>query len=69
MKTYNNFLLYSFATGMIAVFIGATQKLSGNDNYHFAILAGLSIELLVIIFFLLHNYHKLKIYLVELKSK
>ena len=63
------FLVYCFLTGLLAVFIGATQKLSGNANFHFAIYAGVTIEILVITFFIIHNYHRLRFYISELKSK
>ncbi len=69
MNKYNKFLVYCFLTGLLSVFMGATQKLSGNDNYHFAIFAGLIIEVSVITFFIIHNFSKICIYLSELNSK
>ncbi len=69
MNKYNKFLVYCFLTGLLAVFVGATQKLSGNENYHFAIFAGLTLESLVITFFIIHNYNRLRFYLSELNSK
>lgn len=56
----------SFLTGLIAVFIGATQKLNGNVNYHVAIGAGMVIELIAIAFFIFHNYQRLKLFVINL---
>ncbi len=66
MKHYNKFLAYWFVSGLIAVFIGATQKLGGNINYHYAIFAGLTIEIFVIIFFVYHNYLQLKSFVADM---
>jgi len=60
MKKYNNFLLTMILSGIIAIIIGSLQKLNGNSNYHYALSAGLLIELFATVCFLFYNFQLIK---------
>lgn len=60
MNNYNRFLLGVFLTGSLAIFIGALQKISGSELYHYALITGLVVKIMAIGLFIRYNFTDLR---------